>query len=45
MYENKDEEVLIDSINNVKIRDTILIVWKVVKTKSGEWRVLKLTLD
>ena len=44
IYEKKDEEVLIDSINNVKIRDTILIVWKAVKTESGEWRVLKLAL-
>lgn len=45
LYEKKDEEVLIDSINNVKFRDIILIVWKAVKTKSGEYRVLKLALD
>ena len=44
IYEKKDEEVLIDTINNVKIRDTILIVWKAVKTEYGEWRVLKLAL-
>jgi len=44
LYEKKDEEVLIDNINNMKIRTDIMIGWKAVKTDSGEWRVLKLAI-
>jgi len=44
LYNKKAEEVLVDNINNMKIRNDIMIVWKAVKTESGEWRVLKLAI-
>ena len=44
LYNKKDEEVLVDNINSIKIRNDVMIVWKAVKTESGEWRVLKLAI-
>ena len=44
IYNKKDEEVLVDNINNMKIRNDMMIVWKAVKNESDEWRVLKLAI-
>lgn len=42
LYNKENNIILVDSINNMKIRDDILIGWKAVKNEYGDWRIIKL---
>ncbi len=43
VYEKDEEEVLIDSISNLTLKDDDLIIgWKITKNINGEYRIIKL---
>ncbi len=44
LYNKEYDQVLIDNVNNEKIKDEILIGWKVAKSPSGENRIIKLMI-
>ncbi len=44
VYEKNNDKVLVDKISNIKIKDEIIIGWKVAKSPNGEKRIIKLAI-
>lgn len=44
IYKKENESVIINDINNIKIKDDIIIGWKVAKSINGENRIIKLMI-
>ena len=44
IYNKENNDVLVDKINNIKLKDEIIIGWKIAKNVLGEKRIIKLAI-
>ncbi len=44
IYQKEGDQVLVDEINNKKVKDEIVIGWKLAATSNGEKRIIKLAV-